>query len=213
VGDIVEIPDPVQEPGQKEFGLEGSEPEDGILDPNSLQTIPRPPSPVEHGPAAAVEAATPTKTAAGDAGPKKVICMARAMYSYTARSVEELSFHERDEIRIFEKMDDNWWSGELAGVPGFIAAAYVEEVPATKSVRRHRRQAERPMWFVGRQDREQLKEAMSKSVPGDYLVRESKNDRACPKLAVPISCSTSLPSCTPCSSASRSSFPLSPRHS
>jgi hypothetical protein len=34
-----EIPDPVEEPGQKGFGLEGSKPEDGIQDPNSLKTI------------------------------------------------------------------------------------------------------------------------------------------------------------------------------
>eukprot|EP00038_Savillea_parva_P028840 m.67302 g.67302 ORF g.67302 m.67302 type:complete len:995 (+) comp8426_c0_seq1:214-3198(+) len=46
-----------------------------------------------------------------------------------------------------------------------------------KSVRRPKRpakQAERPMWFVGMQDREGIYEKMASSVSGDYLVRESK---------------------------------------
>ena len=56
-----------------------------------------------------------------------VVCQAKAVFSYTARNAEEISFMANDIIDIYEKIDDNWWDGNLSGQRGFIAAAYVEE--------------------------------------------------------------------------------------
>lgn len=56
-----------------------------------------------------------------------VVCQAKAVFNYTARNAEEISFMANDIIDIYEKIDDNWWDGDLGGQRGFIAAAYVEE--------------------------------------------------------------------------------------
>lgn len=50
---------------------------------------------------------------------------ARALYDYTARAAEELSFQAGDVLSVFAQLDGNWWRGALKGEHGFIAAAYV----------------------------------------------------------------------------------------
>eukprot|EP00041_Stephanoeca_diplocostata_P029904 m.892053 g.892053 ORF g.892053 m.892053 type:complete len:1350 (+) comp23654_c0_seq5:324-4373(+) len=61
------------------------------------------------------------------------IFKARALYDYTARAAEELSFLAGDVLSVFEKLDSNWWRGELKGERGFIAAAYVAPVESDRA--------------------------------------------------------------------------------
>ncbi|EDQ90815.1 uncharacterized protein MONBRDRAFT_3808, partial [Monosiga brevicollis MX1] len=48
-----------------------------------------------------------------------------AKHDYEARNDTELSFKRGDRLKIFDQPDLSWWTGELNGREGFIAAAYV----------------------------------------------------------------------------------------
>lgn len=51
---------------------------------------------------------------------------AKALYSYTAASEDELSFEEETNIAIVEQTDESWWKAEKDGVIGLVPAAYFE---------------------------------------------------------------------------------------
>lgn len=52
----------------------------------------------------------------------------RALYEYDANLPDELSFHPGDIIVMVQKMDTEWWQGELNGVIGVFPSNYVEEL-------------------------------------------------------------------------------------
>lgn len=58
---------------------------------------------------------------------------ARAQFDYKARNDTEIPFRKGDIITVYDQADKNWWTGELNGKQGFIAAAYVKlvDAPAT----------------------------------------------------------------------------------
>ena len=51
---------------------------------------------------------------------------AKAIYTYTGNSDEELPFAEGDMLDIVDKTDDSWWKAEKAGVVFIVPAAYLE---------------------------------------------------------------------------------------
>lgn len=57
--------------------------------------------------------------------PESNVEMAVAIYSYTARGAEELSFEVGTRIRVIRKEDDGWWHGELDGEQGMFPGSYV----------------------------------------------------------------------------------------
>ncbi|KAA3674815.1 uncharacterized protein DEA37_0002144 [Paragonimus westermani] len=50
----------------------------------------------------------------------------RALYTFEAENPFELSFHEGDVIRLIEKVDENWFLGELGGREGHFPITYVQ---------------------------------------------------------------------------------------
>lgn len=54
--------------------------------------------------------------------------MVRALYDYDPQAEEEISIRENDLIRIYEKVDADWWFGKHDHDVGLIPATYVQEV-------------------------------------------------------------------------------------
>lgn len=52
----------------------------------------------------------------------------RALYDYAATSAEEISFGEGDMIRVIERSDDGWWTGEKDGIRGHFPSMVVEDL-------------------------------------------------------------------------------------
>lgn len=51
---------------------------------------------------------------------------ARALYSYSAASPDELSFEEETNLAIVDRSDESWWKAEKEGVIGLVPATYFE---------------------------------------------------------------------------------------
>lgn len=49
-----------------------------------------------------------------------------ALYSYTAQSSDELSFHKGSVIAVLSKEDGEWWKGEVNGTVGLFPSNYVQ---------------------------------------------------------------------------------------
>lgn len=49
-----------------------------------------------------------------------------ALYSYTAVSPDELSFHKGSVITVLSKEEGEWWKGELNGQVGLFPYNYVQ---------------------------------------------------------------------------------------
>ncbi|XP_046402866.1 unconventional myosin-Ie-like [Ischnura elegans] len=60
--------------------------------------------------------------------PKPVVPRGRAVFSYCAQDLDELSFMEGDIIEIVKEHDGGWWQGRLKGSEGLIPANYVEKI-------------------------------------------------------------------------------------
>jgi hypothetical protein len=54
------------------------------------------------------------------------VTQAKALYSYTGSSDEELPFVEDDIITIVDKSDDSWWKAVRDGVVFLVPATYLE---------------------------------------------------------------------------------------
>lgn len=50
------------------------------------------------------------------------------LYDYEAQQGDELTILPGDTIYVTEKIDDDWWQGNLNGTIGIFPANYVEEV-------------------------------------------------------------------------------------
>jgi hypothetical protein len=99
-------------------------------DGGALLSLP-PPAPPSHQVGAsgmAVASVSPQETS-----PQGCLGYARALHSYKARNETELSFQQGQLLTVFEQPDSNWWLGAVGGREGFIAAAYVQWLPATPS--------------------------------------------------------------------------------
>ncbi|XP_067672415.1 sex muscle abnormal protein 5-like [Haliotis asinina] len=57
-----------------------------------------------------------------------VVCKCRAAYNFDPSDDDELSFSRGDILNILEKVDDNWWRGELKGREGLVPVNYVKEL-------------------------------------------------------------------------------------
>ncbi|XP_046354990.1 growth factor receptor-bound protein 2-like [Haliotis rufescens] len=57
-----------------------------------------------------------------------IVCKCRAAYNFAPSDAEELSFQKGDVLNILEKVDDNWWRGELNGNEGLVPANYLKEM-------------------------------------------------------------------------------------
>eukprot|EP00047_Mylnosiga_fluctuans_P018159 m.67607 g.67607 ORF g.67607 m.67607 type:complete len:272 (+) comp7459_c0_seq3:162-977(+) len=53
----------------------------------------------------------------------------KALYSYNARTDQELSFSADDIITIFDMTSEHWWEASVSGKRGYIPQAYVEHTP------------------------------------------------------------------------------------
>lgn len=51
---------------------------------------------------------------------------ARALYSYTGSSTDELPFSEGDELSIVDRSEADWWKAEQGGVIFIVPAGYLE---------------------------------------------------------------------------------------
>ncbi|XP_067672416.1 growth factor receptor-bound protein 2-like [Haliotis asinina] len=49
-----------------------------------------------------------------------------AMYDFCPESCDELAFKKKEVIKLIDKVDENWWKGELKGVIGVFPAKYVK---------------------------------------------------------------------------------------
>ncbi|KAG8014328.1 Guanine nucleotide exchange factor VAV3 [Nibea albiflora] len=66
-------------------------------------------------------------TKAGSVFSPRVVAIAVARYDFCARDTRELSLLQGDVIRIFTKMSNGWWKGEVDGRVGWFPSTYVEE--------------------------------------------------------------------------------------
>ncbi|KAJ3315817.1 cytoskeletal protein binding protein [Boothiomyces sp. JEL0838] len=55
------------------------------------------------------------------------ICIVNAIYDYDAQTDEEITIREGDLIRIYEKVDADWWFGKHDHDVGLVPSTYVEE--------------------------------------------------------------------------------------
>ena len=56
-----------------------------------------------------------------------------ALYSYTAQSSDELSFHKGSVITVLSKEDGDWWRGEVNGLVGLFPSNYVQPLTGQPS--------------------------------------------------------------------------------
>ncbi|KAF7652481.1 hypothetical protein LDENG_00096210 [Lucifuga dentata] len=66
-----------------------------------------------------------TKT--GSAFSPRVVGIAVARYDFSSRDTRELSLLEGDIVKIYTKMANGWWKGEVDGRVGWFPSTYVEE--------------------------------------------------------------------------------------
>ena len=51
-----------------------------------------------------------------------------ALYDYDGQQSDELTIRPGDVIYVTDKIDEDWWQGNLDGTIGIFPANYVEEV-------------------------------------------------------------------------------------
>eukprot|EP00475_Leptophrys_vorax_P029666 TRINITY_DN437_c0_g1_i1.p1 TRINITY_DN437_c0_g1~~TRINITY_DN437_c0_g1_i1.p1 ORF type:complete len:671 (+),score=222.18 TRINITY_DN437_c0_g1_i1:1568-3580(+) len=59
----------------------------------------------------------------------EVLAEAVAEFDYTAQDETEVNFNENDTILVLEKLDADWWIGQVKDMQGMFPSAYVKEVP------------------------------------------------------------------------------------
>ncbi|KAM6919609.1 guanine nucleotide exchange factor VAV3-like [Lycodopsis pacificus] len=64
---------------------------------------------------------------AGSVFSPRVVGVAVARYDFCSRDTRELSLLQGDIIRIYTKMSNGWWKGEIDGKMGWFPSTYVEE--------------------------------------------------------------------------------------
>ncbi|KAF3858000.1 hypothetical protein F7725_011201 [Dissostichus mawsoni] len=57
----------------------------------------------------------------------RVVGIAVARYDFSSRDTRELSLQQADIIKIYTKMTNGWWKGEVDGRMGWFPSTYVEE--------------------------------------------------------------------------------------
>ncbi|XP_055084543.1 guanine nucleotide exchange factor VAV3-like isoform X1 [Periophthalmus magnuspinnatus] len=57
----------------------------------------------------------------------RVVGIAVARYDFSSRDTRELSLLQGDSIKVFAKMSNGWWKGEVDGRVGWFPSTYVEE--------------------------------------------------------------------------------------
>ena len=55
------------------------------------------------------------------------------MYTYQKQNPDELDFNKGSIINVINKIDDDWWMGELNGVTGLFPSNYVAPLTAVTS--------------------------------------------------------------------------------
>lgn len=55
------------------------------------------------------------------------IATCEVQYSYAANQPDELTIEPGDVINVTEKIDNDWWQGELNGKVGIFPASYVQD--------------------------------------------------------------------------------------
>ena len=58
----------------------------------------------------------------------------KALYSYTARTANELSFHANDIITICDITSEPWWAAVFKGKSGYVPATYIGHSICSESV-------------------------------------------------------------------------------
>ncbi|XP_041804619.1 guanine nucleotide exchange factor VAV3-like isoform X2 [Chelmon rostratus] len=66
-------------------------------------------------------------TKAGNVFSPRVVGIAVARYDFCSRDTRELSLLQGDIIKIYTKMSNGWWKGEVDGRVGWFPSTYVEE--------------------------------------------------------------------------------------
>ncbi|TDH05928.1 hypothetical protein EPR50_G00127540 [Perca flavescens] len=66
-------------------------------------------------------------TKAGSVFSPRVVGIAVARYDFCSRDTRELSLLQGDIIKIYTKMSNGWWKGEVDGKMGWFPSTYVEE--------------------------------------------------------------------------------------
>lgn len=66
-------------------------------------------------------------TKAGSVFSPRVVGIAVARYDFCSRDTRELSLQQGDIIKIYTKMSNGWWKGEVDGRVGWFPSTYVEE--------------------------------------------------------------------------------------
>ncbi|XP_071387484.1 guanine nucleotide exchange factor VAV3b [Centroberyx affinis] len=66
-------------------------------------------------------------TKAGSVFSPRVVGIAVARYDFSSRDTRELSLLEGDTVKIYTKMANGWWRGEVNGRVGWFPSTYVEE--------------------------------------------------------------------------------------
>jgi len=100
------------------------------LNYSDMETTPTPLSLGFQAPPTPVTPVPTATTTTTEPGVSEFVCLARAVYSYTALEDEELTFAEGDVIGITSKIvddDDGWWEGVLNDHRGVFPCLLVEE--------------------------------------------------------------------------------------
>lgn len=96
-----------------------------------------------------------------------------ALYSYHARTEDDLSFEQGDHLRILDNTRGAWWLAELIlsknhiGQHGYIPSNYVAQLNSNESF----------LWYVGRIPRQAAERQLMNNLNpiGSFLIRESES--------------------------------------
>ncbi|CAJ0610263.1 unnamed protein product [Cylicocyclus nassatus] len=118
-----------------------------------------------------------TVSPAASAQNKSVLECVKALYSFDASTVEELSFRKGELLDIIDHPahDPDWWMARNSvGQQGLVPKNYIEVVGAGNSCAGVG--MEREPWFFGRISRDEADRLLANGREGEFLVRDSESN-------------------------------------
>lgn len=139
---------------------------------------------------------------AGYSDHSPVIENVRCLYDFSAKTTEELSFRENDELQILGKVDNDpeWWVGrDREGRIGLIPRIYTEvmETPQAQPIKnptpsapvpsgRYAAMQSKDWFFCQVQTRDMAENELRNAMEGDFIVRPSESSRGEGSLSISV---------------------------
>ncbi|ETN84925.1 hypothetical protein RB195_021251 [Necator americanus] len=120
---------------------------------------------------------TVISTPAASTQSKSVLERVKALYSFDASTVEELSFRKGELLDIIDHPahDPDWWMARNSvGQQGLVPKNYIEVVSASNSSGGG--MMDREPWFFGRISRDEADRLLANGREGEFLVRDSESN-------------------------------------